>query len=643
MNEVVEQSDFLQSDEDFIANPDKLDQDWKAILKPKKTFGIAISGDVHLNETEVKIVDTVAFQRLRKIKQLGTTFLVYPSANHTRFEHSLGTLKYTDLLIKKVREIRHSETYEKCITQEEEFIIRLMALTHDICHIPFGHTFEDEFGIFKRHDINPARWNYFVGDKSEIGKIIKNATKNIDDKKKLSSFYSISVYERYLRLVKCDKNFDGFLNDAFMYDMVSNTVCADLLDYLERDSFMTKLDFKYHPRFLDYFFVHNTNPPRCYVDDHAAYYSELHSSKNTRHLAIRAYNKEKKGQIRTDILEELIQLLRYRYCLSERVYYHHAKINAGSIITNAVHRSLKQGLFCTEPFADEEIYDLFNWGDDELVVQLKHVCSERLKTDPDNLELNAIGRLLTSFENRCLYEEVANWNKDQLVIKDKFDVEYFQSDKNDPQKASSNIAKRLNAEIMGSNGQDTRLKLEDILAEALQVQKGDVLFYIPSFNMSMKIAKVLIQRNKESLFELRAFPKELLSDECEHILKTHRNLWIFKVFLNSEYATEENKTRYHHYINIIHNFLKMTMLYDSDEEQEIHERNYFSLLLPSIKEEINKTENSQKIFNMELVNNDERIYDVWRAAALNRGDEDKYSRFSRSSMLSALKKTTKWI
>ena len=67
-------------------------------LTPDKTFGgLIFSGDVLLNKLEVKIVNTPEFQRLRKIKQLSTTYHVYPSAIHTRFEHSLGVLKIADI------------------------------------------------------------------------------------------------------------------------------------------------------------------------------------------------------------------------------------------------------------------------------------------------------------------------------------------------------------------------------------------------------------------------------------------------------------------------------------------------------------------------------------------------------------------
>lgn len=68
-------------------------------LRPYKTFRIAVSGDVLLNRLEVEIVDRPEFQRLRRIRQLGTAMYVYPSAQHTRFEHSLGTLYQVELMV----------------------------------------------------------------------------------------------------------------------------------------------------------------------------------------------------------------------------------------------------------------------------------------------------------------------------------------------------------------------------------------------------------------------------------------------------------------------------------------------------------------------------------------------------------------
>jgi len=68
-------------------------------LKFDKTIRIAVSGDVLITKLERDIIDTEDFQRLRRIRQLGTVNYVYPSALHTRFDHSLGTLAMADQMM----------------------------------------------------------------------------------------------------------------------------------------------------------------------------------------------------------------------------------------------------------------------------------------------------------------------------------------------------------------------------------------------------------------------------------------------------------------------------------------------------------------------------------------------------------------
>ena len=67
-----------------------------------KVIRDSIHGDIFLGNTELKIVDTPEFQRLRRLKQLGMTYFVYPGANHTRFEHSLGSFYLAEKLSEKI-------------------------------------------------------------------------------------------------------------------------------------------------------------------------------------------------------------------------------------------------------------------------------------------------------------------------------------------------------------------------------------------------------------------------------------------------------------------------------------------------------------------------------------------------------------
>lgn len=91
----------------------------------------SIHGDLHLNDFELEILDTVEMQRLRRIKQLGFTNLIYPGANHTRFEHSIGTLFLADKLAKRLG-----------FDPEIQQLLRICGLLHDIGHAPFSHVTE---------------------------------------------------------------------------------------------------------------------------------------------------------------------------------------------------------------------------------------------------------------------------------------------------------------------------------------------------------------------------------------------------------------------------------------------------------------------------------------------------------------------
>lgn len=85
-----------------------------------------------MTDLEFEIIDTPEVQRLRRIKQLGMTYLVYPSANHTRFEHSLGALHLAGRIGERLG-----------LKPEEKAEIRMAGLLHDIGHGPLSHTSEE--------------------------------------------------------------------------------------------------------------------------------------------------------------------------------------------------------------------------------------------------------------------------------------------------------------------------------------------------------------------------------------------------------------------------------------------------------------------------------------------------------------------
>jgi hypothetical protein len=101
-------------------------------IMPTKVIRDPIHGDIFLTELELRIIDTPEFQRLRRIKQLGMTYLVYPSANHTRFEHSIGALHLAGRLASRLG-----------LSEEETKLVRIASLLHDLGHGPLSHTSEE--------------------------------------------------------------------------------------------------------------------------------------------------------------------------------------------------------------------------------------------------------------------------------------------------------------------------------------------------------------------------------------------------------------------------------------------------------------------------------------------------------------------
>ena len=116
-----------------------------------------IHQDIFVTNEELKLIDTKAFQRLRGIKQLGTSVYIYPGATHTRFEHSIGTLYVANKIIELVYNNSNTSEQYKNLIKDNYLLIRMGALLHDISHLPFGHSLEDESHLLSRHDeLNPS-------------------------------------------------------------------------------------------------------------------------------------------------------------------------------------------------------------------------------------------------------------------------------------------------------------------------------------------------------------------------------------------------------------------------------------------------------------------------------------------------------
>lgn len=102
------------------------------MLNDKKTIHDTIYGSIELDEIFSKIIETKEFQRLNMVKQLGFTYLVFPGATHSRFEHSLGTYYLA----------REAST-RLGLDSNDVLEVSLAGLLHDVGHSPFSHSLED--------------------------------------------------------------------------------------------------------------------------------------------------------------------------------------------------------------------------------------------------------------------------------------------------------------------------------------------------------------------------------------------------------------------------------------------------------------------------------------------------------------------
>jgi uncharacterized protein len=273
----------------------------------------AVHGDMAFDAVERSIFDSPPMQRLRGIKQLGMASLVFPSAVHTRFEHSLGAAWMAKRLLRSL------ESAGIRIDPEEQQTAVLATLLHDVTHIPFGHTFEDERRLFDRHDEDSRRLDHFLNH-PELKRTLEEC----------------GQFERMRNVLS--KSPDA---SPLAKDIVAGAVGADLLDYLQRDAFFCGLALRYDERLFQLFSV---------VDGR---------------LVVKLH---KGGTLRRDALSELIHLLQMRYALTERVYYHHAKCAAGAMISRALELVMEAGAFTHEA--------LYSLRDDSLLYVLGNIGKE---------------------------------------------------------------------------------------------------------------------------------------------------------------------------------------------------------------------------------------------------------------------------
>jgi HD superfamily phosphohydrolase len=435
-----------------------------------KVFRDSIHGDIELAEHEMRAIHTPGFQRLHGCRQLGLTYLVYPAAKHTRFEHVLGVMHIATQIAKNLKYLQDQRpVFDGINGRHLEDVLRLSALLHDIAHVPFGHTLEDEMPQIPEHDAvsdgdrgtsRPEKAVRSVLMESGNEKYIEPVLQTLraiheskDDSKLYSSVDNGKIQPELLILA----------------DIIGNTICADLLDYIKRDHLMTGIRATYDERIFRYFAV----------GEHRF------ENRSYKRLIIGLV---KNGRVRGDCLADLLDILKLRYNLSDKVLFHPKKCAADAMLITAVS---DLGL------------------DEKALMQL---------SDDGLLDQHRGHPLIAMLRRRRLFKPVFVCRWEHIHSYD---------EKEDKREKTGTL--RENHAL--------RKKIEQQLAKdlALPGDQPSVLIFCPDPKMSLKLIRVLVHWKDGTIRRLNEIPHSddpLTVDQVSVLQEIYPELWKLYLFVD---------------------------------------------------------------------------------------------------------------
>ncbi len=193
-------------------------------MKEIKVFRDPLYGYVKVEEELIwKLIQTKELQRLRRIHQLGGSFVVYHTAEHSRFSHSLGVYEVARRILYEVEAIRVT------LTKEERLITECAALLHDIGHGPYSHSFEIAFET--NHELNSIK--IILDKNTEVHQILEKYKPGFSEK--VANVINKKCYKDVCESDLC--------NHHIMNSIISSQLDADRLDYLQRDAYNSGVSY----------------------------------------------------------------------------------------------------------------------------------------------------------------------------------------------------------------------------------------------------------------------------------------------------------------------------------------------------------------------------------------------------------------
>ncbi|MBY0097458.1 HD domain-containing protein [Mesobacillus maritimus] len=182
-------------------------------LNEEKVFKDPVHRYIHVQDQVIwDLVGTKEFQRLRRIKQLGTTFLTFHGAEHSRFNHSLGVYEIVRRIVDTVFVGRPEWN------QEDRLLSLCAALLHDLGHGPYSHSFEKVFELDHEYFTKAI-----ILGKTEVNQVLSRISP--DFPKKVAEVI--------------DKTYENKL----VVSLISSQIDADRMDYLQRDAYYTGVSY----------------------------------------------------------------------------------------------------------------------------------------------------------------------------------------------------------------------------------------------------------------------------------------------------------------------------------------------------------------------------------------------------------------
>ena len=294
-----------------------------------------IHGFIKLSETEKRLIDTQVFQRLRRIRQLAMTFLVYPGAQHTRFDHSIGVMHVAGRICTKLRELNSTK-----ICDDDVDKVRLAALLHDVGHGPFSHVSEYLLDKYASNEADKDKVREKIHEKITVD--IIRVDSEIDE--------ILSPDERnfVISMIEGQEAWD------WRRDVVSSELDADKMDYLLRDSYFTGVK-----------------------------YGEYDLEKVIESFLIDTNETETALAISSKGIYALEQLLLARYHMTQQVYWHRVSLISNEMIIRGIslaiddnNQKMRQLYQYDEKNKDESIKNYLKYHDEKLIELLKR-CEQQ--------------------------------------------------------------------------------------------------------------------------------------------------------------------------------------------------------------------------------------------------------------------------